>query len=126
MPAKYIVVPHRKPDDPNAPTLYYPRLKSSGEVSLRELANEIAQDSTISQADTIAVMEALLQHIPRHLAEGKIVRLGELGSFHLSIQGEGVADAGAVNASKIKKNRLRFRAGKLMKDMLANIVYLKD
>lgn len=89
MPVRYIVVPHKIPSKPGEPLKYYPRLKSSGEVSLRDIANDIALVSTVSQADTMAVIEGLIQNIPQYLADGKIVRLGELGSFHLSIQAEG-------------------------------------
>lgn len=80
----------------------------------------------MSQADTMAVIESLLQNIPRYLAEGMIVRLGELGSFYLSIQAEGSPDVKSVNASKVKRNRLHFRAGKLVKQMLKHIKYTRD
>lgn len=126
MPVRYILVPHKIPSKPDAPPTYYQRLKSSGEVSLRELANDIARESTVSQADTMAVIEGLLQNIPRYLAEGKIVRLGDLGSFHLSIQAEGSPHAEVVTPANIKRNRLHFRAGKLVRQMLKGIVYVKD
>jgi len=125
MPVKYIIVPHKIPSKPDQPLSYYPRLKSSGEVSLRKIANDIAKESTVSQGDTMAVIESLLQNIPRYLAEGKIVRLGELGSFYLSIQAEGSPDAKSVNAHKIKRNKLHFRAGKLVKKMLKHLDYRK-
>jgi predicted histone-like DNA-binding protein len=125
MSVKYIIVPHKIPSKPDEPVTYYPRLKSSGEVNLREIANDIAQVSTVSQADTMAVIEGLLQNIPRYLADGKIVHLGELGSFYLSIQAEGSSSPDAVNASKIKRNKLHFRAGKLVKQMLKHLDYRK-
>lgn len=125
MPVKYIVVPHKIPSKSDEPPTYYPRLKSSGEVSLREIADDIAHISTVSQADTMAVIEGLLQKIPQYLADGKIVHLGDLGSFHLSIQAEGSPDAKSVNASKIKRNKQHFRAGKLVKQMLKHLDYRK-
>lgn len=125
MPVKYITVPHKIPSKPEQPLSYYPRLKSNGEVDLREIADDISHISTVSQADTMAVIEGLIQKIPQYLADGKIVRLGELGSFYLSIQAEGSPSAEAVNAAKIKKNRLHFRAGKLVQKMLKHIDYIK-
>jgi predicted histone-like DNA-binding protein len=125
MPVKYIVVPHKIPSKPDQPVTYYPRLKSTGEVSLREIAEDIAAGSTVSTADTMATIEGLLQKIPQYLAEGRIVRLGELGSFHLSIQAEGSDSPEKVNASKIKRNKLHFRAGMLLKDMLKHLDYRK-
>ena len=60
MPVKYIVVPHKIPSKPGEPVAYYPRLKSSGEVNLREIADDIALVSTVSTADTMAVIEGLI------------------------------------------------------------------
>jgi predicted histone-like DNA-binding protein len=125
MPVKYIIVPHKIPSKPDQPVTYYPRLKSSGEIDLREIAKDIAQESTVSPGDTLAVIESLLQNLPRYLAEGYIVRLGELGSFYLSIQAEGSPDPESVNRYKIKRNKLHFRAGKLVKQMLKHIDYRK-
>jgi len=126
MSVKYVIIPHKIPSKPDEPVTYYPRLKSSGEVSLREIANDIAAASTISPADTMAMIESLLQNIPRYLADGKIVRLGELGSFYLSVQAEGSSSPEKVNAAKIKGNKLHFRAGKLVKKMLKHLDYHKD
>jgi predicted histone-like DNA-binding protein len=126
MAVKYIGVPHKIPSKPDQPVMYYPRLKSRGDVDLRQIANDIAMGSTMSRADTIGVVESLLETIPRYLAEGYIVRLGELGSFSLSIQAEGSDRPENVRASKIKKNKVNFRAGKLLRQMLKHIKYERD
>ena len=126
MPAKYIIVQHKVPSKPDDPPVYYPRLKSTGEIGLREIAGDIARISTVSTSDTVAVIESLIQKIPDYLADGLIVRLGDLGSFYLSIQAEGSPDEASVNRFKIKRNKLNFRAGKLIRKMLKSIVYVKD
>jgi nucleoid DNA-binding protein len=41
----------------------------------------IARMSTISTADTMAMLEAFLTVVPDLLTEGKIVELGEFGTF---------------------------------------------
>ena len=125
MSVKYIVVPHKVPSKPDEPVAYYPRLKSRGEINLREIAKDISHESTVSPSDTMAVIESLLQNIPRYLAEGYIVKLGELGSFSLSIQAEGSESPEKVNAAKIKRNKLHFRAGKIVRQMLKHLDYHK-
>jgi len=50
-----------------------------------EIAAEIAKMSTVSTIDAIAVLEAFKQVIPQHLADGKIVRLGDFGTFITTI-----------------------------------------
>ena len=125
MSVKYIIVPHKIPSKPDQPPTYYPRLKSIGEINLREIAEDIAKGSTVSPGDTMAVIESLLQKVPDYLARGYIVRLGELGSFYLSIQAEGSDSSEQVNATKIKRNKLHFRAGKIVKQMLKHLDYRK-
>jgi|SaaInl7_135m_RNA_FD_contig_21_113879_length_279_multi_3_in_0_out_0_1 hypothetical protein len=48
MPVKCVIVPYKIPSKPKEPVVYYPRLKSSGETNLREIAKEIANISTVS------------------------------------------------------------------------------
>jgi len=81
MPSKYVVVERPNPRDANAPKKFYAHAKSRGEITIQEIAAEIAKMSTVSTIDAIAVLEAFKQVIPQHLAEGKIVRLGNFGAF---------------------------------------------
>ena len=85
MASKYVVVERPNPRDPNAPKEFYAHAKSNGEVTMVEIAAEIAKMSTVSTIDAIAVLEAFKQVIPQHLAEGKIVRLGDFGTFITTI-----------------------------------------
>jgi predicted histone-like DNA-binding protein len=100
-------------------------VKSSGKIALRQLAERIADISTVSTVDTVAVLEALLTVIPRELAEGRIVQLGDLGSFSLRIRGEGAETAEEVTARHITKTLTNFRPGKLFRDALDKISFEK-
>jgi len=126
MSVKYRVVERGKPGDPTAPKKFYPLVKSSGQTTLRELANRIAQISTVSTVDTMAVLEALLQVIPEELADGNIVRLGDFGSFSLRSQSEGSETAEEVSAHNIKRIKVAFRPGRLYKGVLDNIIFEKE
>ena len=86
MSTKYTVIARRKPGDPTAPEKYYPSVKSSGRITLRQLSKQIAEISTVSSVDTLAVLEALLTLIPREISNGNIVNLGDFGTFRLRIQ----------------------------------------
>ncbi len=81
MSATYNVIARGNPGDANAPKKYYPSFKSNGRVTLRQLPKQIAEISTVSSVDTMAVLEALLTIIPREIAAGNIIQLGEFGSF---------------------------------------------
>jgi predicted histone-like DNA-binding protein len=103
MTVKYTVVARGNPGDPEAPKKYYPQVKSSGKVTLRQLAERIAEISTVSTVDTVAVLEALLTVIPQGLAEGRIVNLGDFRSFNLRIRGQGAGTPEEVTAHNITK-----------------------
>ena len=64
--------------------------------------------------------------IPKHLTEGRIVRLGEFGSFMLTLSSEGVETKEAFRKDKIRNTKLRFRPGKLIKSMIKNTDYQEE
>ena len=99
--------------------------KSSGKTTLRQLAQKIANISTVSSIDVIAVLEALLQVVPEELAEGNIVQLGELGNFSIRIKGEGAPTEEEFNSSMITKAFMRFTPGKIVKNTLTTLDYEK-
>jgi len=121
MSVKYVVVGRGKPGVPDSPKKYYSMVKSTGEIDLRELSNQIADVSTVTPIDVLAVLESLLQMVPQHIADGKIVRLGDFGDFRLTLKSEGSESADAVSVHKIKSSHLRFRPGKVFKQTLNNI-----
>ncbi|TVL97157.1 MAG: DNA-binding protein [Candidatus Brocadia sp. WS118] len=125
MPVKFIAIPRKDPANPAAAPRYYPRTKSSGVIEVRQLMERIAEMSTLSSADIVIVLEALLQVIPQYIAEGKIVRLGALGSFRLSLQGEGVDTPETLSAKHIKSHRILFRPGREFRKALKTIQYRK-
>jgi len=126
MSVKYHVIPRKSPRDPEAAPKYYPSIVKSGQITLRQLARRIAEISTVSTVDTMAVLEALLQLIPQLLSEGLIVRLGALGSFWLRTKTESSETEEDVNATKIKKVLPRFNPGKEFQQTLDNIEFEKQ
>jgi predicted histone-like DNA-binding protein len=125
MSVKFNVVERGNPANREAPKKFYPSIASTGRRTLRQLAERIAQISTVSSADTMAVLEALLTTIPQELASGNVVELGDFGNFWLKANSEGVDTAEAVRASQITTLLPRFNAGKEFKKVLASVDYEK-
>jgi len=125
MSVKFNVVERGIPADNEAPKKFYPSILSSGRMRLRELANEIAAISTVSSADTLAVLEGLLTVIPQQLGRGNIVELGDFGSFWLKANAAGAESAEAVRASQISTLLPRFNPGKEFKRVLSEIEFQK-
>jgi len=125
MTVKFNVVQRGNPSNAEAPKKFYPSIESSGRKTLRQMAERIAQISTVSSADTMAVLEALLTTIPQELAAGNIVELGDFGNFWLRGDSEGTETAADVRASSIKGVLPRFNAGKEFKKVLDVIEFEK-
>ncbi|MFZ5912034.1 MAG: HU family DNA-binding protein [Chloroflexota bacterium] len=126
MTVKFTVVPRKDPRDPALPPKYYAAAKSSGRADTNEIAKQVTRMSTISSADTMAMLEAFLTIVPDQLAEGKIVELGEFGTFRISLSSQGSEDADAVTAANISEARVIFTPGRRFKDVLATLKYQKE
>ncbi len=126
MTVKFNVIERGNPANPAAPKKYYPSIVSSGRTTLRKMAERIAQISTVSTTDTMAVLEALLTVVPQELAAGNVVELGDFGSFWLKNEADGAATAEEVRASNITNVLPRFNAGKEFKKALATIKFEKE
>jgi predicted histone-like DNA-binding protein len=125
MSVKYTVSERGNPLNPEQPRKWYANAKSAGNTTLRTLGREIATRSTISPADTQAVLVALTEVLAEHLAEGKIVRLGDFGAFQMSVSSEGAEAEEKFNASLIKGSKVVFRPGIDLKEMQNNLKFEK-
>jgi predicted histone-like DNA-binding protein len=125
MPINYVVTPRVNPKDLAAPRKFYAIAKSTGEETVRQLATEISKRNGLSVADVFATIEALIDLVPERLEQGKIVRLGEFGSFSTSLSSEGVEKEENFTAANIKGNSLNFRPGKLVQKVLDGAEYKK-
>lgn len=126
MTVKFTVVPRKDPRDSASQPKYYAMPKSDGRVDTNGVAKQVARMSTVSTADTMAMLEAFLTIVPDSLADGKIVELGEFGTFRVSFSSEGSETADGVTAANITDARVIFTPGKRFKDVLATLKYQKE
>ncbi len=125
MAVNYKPVPKKNPSQQTEPAKFYAQVVSSGDMTLRQLAKQISAISTVSTADTMAVIEAFLEVVPQALADGKIVRLGDFGSFNLTASSTGAADAAALSSTAINKVSVKFRPGKEFTKVIDTIEFTK-
>ena len=126
MPLKYHLIQRVNPRNPEAPRKFYAKAIKRSNISLRQLAKEIAQISTVSTVDSIAVIEALLQLIPDHITQGDFVRLGDFGSFYIGLNSEGVEQENEFSADMIKSVKIYFRPGKELKKIVDDTEFEKS
>ena len=90
--------------------LYYPLAVTVGKpVSTKEVAERLAQISTVSRSDVMAVLGDLAGVLADFMKQGKSVRLDGLGTFRYTISSEGVADKEDFDFQKqVKAVRVSF------------------
>jgi nucleoid DNA-binding protein len=118
MSVKYNIVERGNPSNPEAPKKFYPSIQCSGCLTLRELAEQAADRSTLTAADIIAAVESFLAIVPKEL--------GDFGSFWLKTNTEGAETAEEVRAGQISTVLPRFNPGKQFKRTLDNIEFNKN
>ena len=96
--------------------LYYARAVSSGEMTFDELCEDIAETCTLTSADVKAVLDRMAWIISKNLKAGRIVQMGELGNFRLTIGSQGTITKEEFNASLIKKPKVVFHPGKRIQE----------
>ena len=119
----YSVVPRVDPRDISAEMTYYARAQARGEVTLGDMARRIQRRCTVTRADTMAVLISLGTVMRDGLCAGEIVRLGDLGSFQIGLNGAGSATEEEYHTGLIKKAHINFRPGADLSDILTSLSY---
>jgi predicted histone-like DNA-binding protein len=125
MTIRYNIVERGNPAKPGAKKKFYPSIQSTGRISLRELAEEASEMSTLTTADTMAAIESLLMIIPRQMAKGNIVELGDLGNLWFHSKSKGSLRPEDVSGKNILGLTARFNAGDQFKQVMKRIKYRK-
>ena len=104
---------------------FYASPNMSGQLTLNGLTKSIEKISTVSGADIRAVLYAMVDVMKDSLADGNIVRLGDLGSLRVSISSEARDTEEEVNASAIRNAKVIFTPGEMIKEMLPTLKFEK-
>lgn len=115
---KYVIQAKKNPLKKNE-VKYYPQAAPTTPVTLAQIVKRIEKRSTVSSADVKAVLDALQYEVIDALENGNTVRLGDLGSFRLTIKAEGAAtptEAKKQGAKLIKQVKVQFTKSTTMRD----------
>jgi len=123
MAIRYRLIQKINPKNPGDPKKYYGSLVTRETVSVRDLAEEINEISSINTPDVMAVIEAFFHVIPAHLKHGDIVSLGDFGSFSVRLATDGADSGEQFTTSHIKSVNLHFRPGRAMKHAVNNVPF---
>lgn len=96
-------IPHAK--SPRIAVAYSRQIR---QISTKELAKDISDRCTVHRADVYAMLEALSCSVTNYLLNGFGVKLGELGSFSISLRSKGAPSIAEFTPDMIEGARIRY------------------
>ena len=81
-------------------------------MTFEELCDDIAETCTLTSADVKACLDRMTWALAKNLQAGRIVQLGELGNFRMTIGSRGTITKEEFDASLIRKPKVTFYPGK--------------
>ena len=121
----YSVVERKDPKFPDMAGKFYAQAQARGVANIREISDRIQKTCTVTRADVLAVLIALEDVVAECLANGEIVRLGDLGSLQVSLSGRGAEKPEKFSENMIDKAKILFRSGNTLATMLETLKYEK-
>ena len=112
----YSKVERGNPLKPHEPKKWYAVLKRVTMVKEKEIAKQIADETTINRKEAEMALAQFEKILLRELMNGNSVQLGDWGSFHLSCNSKGYDKKEEVGGECIKKLNIRFTPGKDLKE----------
>ena len=105
---------------------YYATLVSNGTASLEEICESISEETALTSADVKSCLDRLPRVIVRHLAGGRTVKVGELGSFRFALSSKGAkTEEEFVAATMMKVPSLVFTPGRVLQDAREDATYIR-
>lgn len=105
---------------------WYANAVNTGQVGQKQIAQNIANKSSLTIGDIGNTIQNLLEELPKELAEGKSVVLEGLGTFRLSLSSEGATSEKEFNASMIKTPKIIFTPSREIKKILETIKFERE
>jgi len=104
---------------------YYASIVREQPVNLRRFAEDISEMSSLTTGDVFGVLELFMRRLNFYLEDGKIVRMGDFGSFSPSIGSSGSISPEEINRNSITKYRVNFRPSQVLADRLTQVKFAK-
>ena len=99
---------------------WYPIQKMSQLLDENEVAEYIADETTLNPSEAMMAIRQLYKIVSRELLNGNTVKLGNLGTFSVSLTTTGAESKSELTANNIEKVNLRFIASSKIKEALQN------
>lgn len=120
----YDKVQRRNPMKPMLPKKWFATVKSVTQVSEKEVARQIADETTLNAKEAEFALQQLRKVLINNLKNGNTVKLGDWATFYVTINCEGVEEEKDFTPAKIKKINVQCRCDASFKEELAKAEFV--
>ena len=120
----YDKVLRKNPQKPMLPRRWYATVKSVTQVGEKEVAQQIADETTLNAKEAEFVLHQLRKVVLQNLKNGNTVKLGDWATFYLTVRSEGTLQDFEFTPAKIKKINVQFRCDKAFQEEMARAQFV--
>lgn len=124
MPLLFNKVQRGNPAKPDEPKKWYLSLKSLGLIGEKEVAKQIADETTLNPKEAEMALAQFEKILQRLLLDGHTVQLGDWGYFKLTMNCDGAATEKEAVVANVKKINIRFQAGKGLQEAINKATFI--
>lgn len=111
------------PNKLDEPKKWYITQVTAALVDESQIAIDIAEGTTLDPSEAMMALRQLRKVLLRRLLSGESVKMGNWGSFSVTLTSTGVEEKKKVSASQIKSVNLNFQADKTFKEELQKATF---
>lgn len=116
-------IQRRNPQDEDAPKKWYVTQVTAAQVDETQVAMDLSEETTLNPSEAMMAIRQLRKVLLRHLLSGESVKLGNWGSFSVTITSTGSDTKEEVSARNIKSINLNFQPDAAFKADLQKASY---
>jgi len=123
MAVKYSIAELKNPLRREEPAKFFAKAQAAGIVTENDIASQIGYASSLTEGDVLNTLRCLIRVLNDNLSQGRIVKLGELGTFQLQVCSTGADTREEFTQANIRRAKFQFRPGYMIREMLNNLKY---
>ena len=108
------------PRDTTGERKWYPIQKTLELVDENQVAEDIAEETTLNPSEALMVIRQLEKVVVEHLLDSKSVKLGDWGRFSIGLNTTAADSKEALSVSNVSQVNIRFTPGDAVKEALAD------
>lgn len=121
MAIHYVIRSKKNPRQPGADPKFYLIARSLPPVSRETFIEDMVRHTSLTKNEAAAAIDYMFEALPRYIALGHTVLLGELGHFRPAIQSEGSEDPEEATTAKITRKRVVFVFGRKFRELINSL-----